>query len=162
MQWYHTPISIIQKLWDVLAPYAGFLYYFCAKKAAWCMSIYVRKSKHISREWLCHETIKCWAHEMRILSEILLLNNCHHDALIIVLSCVTPSFQMKYWTIYMYSYECKHMYYNNENLQAIIYIDKPNIVASSKCLGVAIWFHYTSHVIPILILCSPKQMLKSW
>ena len=34
----------------VLTPYKRFLYYFCAKKATWCMSIYVRKSKHISRE----------------------------------------------------------------------------------------------------------------
>ena len=47
-----------------------------------------------------HETTKCWTHEKwGILSGKHPFNHYHHEALIVFLPCVIPSFLMKYWTI---------------------------------------------------------------
>ena len=98
----------------------------------------------------CHETTKYWTHqEQGILSGINMFNNCHHEALIVVLPCFIPSFSMKYWTINVYGCESKHMSCNNEQLWFIICIDKSNIATHTKHLGVTRWFHATN-VIPIL------------
>ena len=101
----------------------------------------------------CHEITKPWTHEKtKILREIHLFSNCHHEAFIFVLPSVKPLLSMIYLRIDIHGCESKHMFSNNENSWAIICINNSNTYTNSpQALRGARLFHAT-HVIHILSL----------
>ena len=83
-----------------------------------------------------HGTTKCRAHEEQVnLSRIHSLSNCHHDALIVVLPWIIPSFSMQYLKIDIHNNECEHKSCNSENMWAIICVDKFNIATPQAIKG---------------------------